>query len=36
MVELSEADELTVRGIGYKVYSVIRTEGHGYFEAVKL
>ena len=30
MVELSEADELTVRGIGYKVYSVIRTEGHGY------
>ncbi len=30
MVELSDADELTVRGIGYKVYSVIRTEGHGY------
>ena len=30
MMELSDADELTVRGIGYKVYSVVRTEGHGY------
>lgn len=30
MLELSDADELTVRGIGYKVYSVVRTEGHGY------
>lgn len=30
MLELSDADELTVRGIGYKVYSVIRTGGHGY------
>lgn len=30
MMEFSDADELTVRGIGYKVYSVVRTEGHGY------
>lgn len=30
MLELSDTDELTVRGIGYKVYSVVRTEGHGY------
>lgn len=30
MLELSDEDELTVRGIGYKVYSVVRTEGHGY------
>lgn len=30
MLELSDKDKLTVRGIGYKVYSVVRTEGHGY------
>lgn len=30
MLELSDEDELTVRGIGFKVYSVVRTEGHGY------
>lgn len=32
MVELNDADELTVRGIGYKVYSVVKTEGHGYLK----
>ena len=30
MLELSDKDKLTVRGVGYKVYSVVRTEGHGY------
>lgn len=28
--ELNTQDELTVRGIGYRVYSIVRTKGHGY------
>lgn len=30
LTELSDSDRLTVRGVGYKVYSIIRTAGHGY------
>lgn len=30
MMELNQQDVLTVRGSGYTVYSVVRTEGHGY------
>lgn len=29
-MELSKQDELTVRGVGFKVYSIVRTAGHGY------
>lgn len=29
-VELNKRDILTVRGVGIKVYSVVRTKGHGY------
>ncbi|MCH5268445.1 MAG: PEGA domain-containing protein [Lachnospiraceae bacterium] len=29
-LELSKQDELTVRGVGFKVYSIVRTSGHGY------
>ncbi len=28
--QLNTEDELTVRGIDYKVYSIVRTNGHGY------
>lgn len=28
--DINEHDELTVRGVGYRVYSIIRTGGHGY------
>lgn len=28
--ELNTQDELTVRGVGYRVYSIVRTKGHGY------
>ncbi len=28
--DLNTEDELTVRGVGYKVYSIVRTMGHGY------
>lgn len=27
---LNTEDELTVRGVGYRVYSIVRTAGHGY------
>jgi hypothetical protein len=30
MMELGNQDVLTIRGKGYKVYSVVRTQGHGY------
>lgn len=30
MIELNRHDKLTVRGIGISVYSIVRTEGHGY------
>ena len=30
MMELNQQDVLTVRGVGYKVYSIVRTQGHGY------
>lgn len=30
LMELNKQDELTVRGVGYKVYSIVRTTGHGY------
>jgi hypothetical protein len=30
MMEIGDQDVLTIRGKGYKVYSVTRTEGHGY------
>lgn len=28
--DLNTQDELTVRGVGYRVYSIVRTSGHGY------
>lgn len=28
--DLNTQDELTVRGVGYRVYSIVRTLGHGY------
>ena len=28
--DLNTQDELTVRGVGYRVYSIVRTMGHGY------
>lgn len=28
--DLHNEDELTVRGVGYRVYSIVRTMGHGY------
>lgn len=28
--DLNTEDELTVRGVGYRVYSIVRTMGHGY------
>lgn len=28
--DINKHDELTVRGVGYRVYSIIRTGGHGY------
>lgn len=28
--DLNTQDELTVRGVGYRVYSIVRTTGHGY------
>ncbi len=28
--DLNAQDELTVRGVGYRVYSIVRTSGHGY------
>lgn len=30
LMELSKQDKLTVRGVGFKVYSIVRTAGHGY------
>lgn len=30
MMELNEQDVLTVRGTGYTVHSIVRTQGHGY------
>ncbi len=30
MMEINKQDVLTVRGIGYNVYSVVKTQGHGY------
>lgn len=30
LMELNKQDVLTVRGSGYQVYSVVRTQGHGY------
>lgn len=30
MMELNKQDVLTVRGTGYTVYSIVRTQGHGY------
>lgn len=30
LMELNKQDVLTVRGSGYRVYSVVRTQGHGY------
>ncbi len=30
MMEITDQDIITVRGIGIKVYSVVKTEGHGY------
>lgn len=30
MMELNQQDVLTVRGIGYTVHSIVRTQGHGY------
>lgn len=30
LMELSNQDKLTVRGVGFKVYSIVRTAGHGY------
>lgn len=30
MMELNGQDKLTVRGVGFKVYSIVRTAGHGY------
>lgn len=30
LLELNKQDRLVVRGIGYKVYSVVREQGHGY------
>lgn len=34
MMELDSNDVITVRGIGIKVYSVTRTQGHGYIRLV--
>lgn len=28
--DINKHDELTVRGVGYRVYSIVRTSGHGY------
>lgn len=28
--ELNAQDEVTIRGVGYRVYSIVRTKGHGY------
>lgn len=30
MMELNSSDVLTVRGVGYTAYSIVRTRGHGY------
>lgn len=30
LAEINMADVLTVRGVGYKVYSIVQTGGHGY------
>lgn len=30
LTDLNDHDLLTVRGVGYKIYSIVRTAGHGY------
>lgn len=32
LMEINEKDKITVRGIGVKVYSVVKTAGHGYIK----